>query len=149
VLSYPGPDRSIRIEQLRAGNVAPRRYRNRLIGEDHSYFQVRLPVQSATRIAGTATDGRHVPEQVTEQVMQIVKALGTHEFRSREFMELLGLKHSPTFLYDYLQPSINAGFVHMTLPDKPRNSKQRYRVTDSGRKLLTQQEDNDDHNGDI
>jgi hypothetical protein len=33
VLSYPGPDPSIRIEQLRAGNVAPRRYRNRRIGK--------------------------------------------------------------------------------------------------------------------
>ncbi len=33
VLSYPGPDRSIRLEQFRAGRVQPRRYRNRRIGE--------------------------------------------------------------------------------------------------------------------
>ena len=33
VLSYPGPDRSVRLDQLRAGKALPRRYRNRRIGE--------------------------------------------------------------------------------------------------------------------
>ncbi len=33
VLSYPGPDRSVRLAQLRAGRALPRRYRNRRIGE--------------------------------------------------------------------------------------------------------------------
>jgi len=33
VLSYPGPDRSVRLEQFRAGRVQSRRYRNRRIGE--------------------------------------------------------------------------------------------------------------------
>ncbi len=33
VLSYPGPDRSVKLEQLRAGRAVSRRYRNRRIGE--------------------------------------------------------------------------------------------------------------------
>jgi len=33
VLSYPGPDRSVRLDELRAGRALPRRYRNRRIGE--------------------------------------------------------------------------------------------------------------------
>ncbi len=33
ILSYPGPDRSVRLEQLRIGKAMPRRYRNRRIGE--------------------------------------------------------------------------------------------------------------------
>ena len=33
VLSYPGPDRSVRLEQLRIGKAMPRRYRIRRIGE--------------------------------------------------------------------------------------------------------------------
>lgn len=33
VLSYPGPDRSVKLDQLRAGRARPRRYRNRRIGE--------------------------------------------------------------------------------------------------------------------
>ncbi|MBI3915846.1 MAG: putative DNA binding domain-containing protein [Betaproteobacteria bacterium] len=33
VISYPGPDRSVRLELLRIGRAQPRRYRNRRIGE--------------------------------------------------------------------------------------------------------------------
>lgn len=33
VLSFPGPDRSVRMEDLRAGRAVSRRYRNRRIGE--------------------------------------------------------------------------------------------------------------------
>ncbi|MFN5349119.1 MAG: RNA-binding domain-containing protein, partial [Polaromonas sp.] len=33
ILSYPGPDRSVRLEDLRAGRAVSRRYRNRRIGE--------------------------------------------------------------------------------------------------------------------
>ncbi len=33
VLSYPGPDRSVGIEDLRTGRAVSRRYRNRRIGE--------------------------------------------------------------------------------------------------------------------
>jgi ATP-dependent DNA helicase RecG len=33
VLSYPGPDRSVKLEQLRVGKAISRRYRNRRIGE--------------------------------------------------------------------------------------------------------------------
>jgi len=33
VLSYPGSDRSLRLDQLRLGRVHSRRYRNRRLGE--------------------------------------------------------------------------------------------------------------------
>jgi ATP-dependent DNA helicase RecG len=33
VVSFPGPDRSIRMEDLKAGRAVSRRYRNRRIGE--------------------------------------------------------------------------------------------------------------------
>ncbi len=33
ILSFPGPDRSIRMNDLRAGRAVSRRYRNRRIGE--------------------------------------------------------------------------------------------------------------------
>ena len=92
VLSYPGPDRSVQLDQLRRGRAMARRYRNRRIGEflkelsltegrstgipkilramaangspppefetddEHSYFQVRLPVHPQAQ-AGTARVG--------------------------------------------------------------------------------------------
>jgi predicted HTH transcriptional regulator len=33
ILNYPGPDRSVRLDQLRLGKAMSRRYRNRRIGE--------------------------------------------------------------------------------------------------------------------
>ena len=33
ILSYPGPDRSVKLEALQKGRANPRRYRNRRIGE--------------------------------------------------------------------------------------------------------------------
>ena len=33
ILSFPGPDRSIRLDDLAAGRAVSRRYRNRRIGE--------------------------------------------------------------------------------------------------------------------
>jgi ATP-dependent DNA helicase RecG len=33
VLSYPGPDRSVRLDQLRIGRALPRHHRNRRLGE--------------------------------------------------------------------------------------------------------------------
>ena len=62
-------------------------------------------------------DTEQVPEQVTEQV----------ERSTRELMELLGLKHRPTFRDNYLLPALELGYIEMTIPDKPNSSKQKYK----------------------
>jgi ATP-dependent DNA helicase RecG len=36
----------------------------------------------------------------------------------------------------YLAPAIDAGLIEMTIPDKPRSSKQKYRLTEKGRHVL-------------
>ena len=72
-------------------------------------------------------------EQVTEQVVRLVQALRESALSSQELLDRLGLSHRPTLLYQYLQPSLRAGLVEMTIPDKPRSSKQRYRLTSKGR----------------
>lgn len=53
-------------------------------------------------------------------------------------MVLLGLKHLKTFRTNYLQPLLDAGWLEMTVPDKPRSSKQKYRLTEKGRELQEQ-----------
>jgi DNA-binding MarR family transcriptional regulator len=38
----------------------------------------------------------------------------------------------------HVEKLIEAGWLEMTIPDKPRSSKQCYRTTDLGRKVLAQ-----------
>lgn len=77
-----------------------------------------------------------VTEQVAEQVQRTVLAVGQDVLSTSEIMERLALQHRPTVLYTYLTPALDAGLVEMTVPDKPRSSRQKYRLTDAGRALL-------------
>ena len=66
------------------------------------------------------------------------------EMKRRDMQEALGLKHEEHFREAYLLPALKLGGVEMTLPDKPRSSKQRYRITPRGKDLLKKlREDND------
>ena len=78
---------------------------------------------------------KQVTEQVTEQVKKIVLIFGNNTFSTNEIMQLLELKHRPTFLYDYLKPALEQGFIEMTIPDKPNSSLQKYRLTILGKQL--------------
>jgi hypothetical protein len=56
----------------------------------------------------------------------------------RELQNMAGLKHRPHFIKAYLEPLLAAGWLEMTIPSKPRSSKQHYRTTDQGRKVIAQ-----------
>lgn len=51
-------------------------------------------------------------------------------------IQSLGLKHRPTFLYDYLKPALEQGFIEMTIPDKSNSSLQKYRLTVLGKQFM-------------
>lgn len=68
-----------------------------------------------------------VAVQVTEQVKKLLEVMGREPISGNEIMNLLNLKHRPTFRNNYLLPAIDAGLIEMTIPDKPRSSKQKYR----------------------
>ena len=54
----------------------------------------------------------------------------------RQIQDALNLKHEDHFRETYLLPALQAGLIEMTIPDKPRSSKQRYRLTTAGREYL-------------
>ena len=79
-----------------------------------------------------------VTEQVTEQVTRLVHYLKDSDLSVKEMMSGLGLNHRPTFMYDYLKPAIERGFVEMTQPDSPKSPKQKYRLTRRGKAELSE-----------
>ena len=75
-----------------------------------------------------------VTTEVTTEVVQLLQVLDD-EMSRRDLQNALGLRNSEHFRKAYLQPAIQEGLVEMTIPDKPRSSKQRYRITRKGRVL--------------
>lgn len=47
-------------------------------------------------------------------------------------MELLSLKHRPSFLDLYLLPSLESGYIAMIYPENPNHPKQKYKLTEKG-----------------
>lgn len=83
-------------------------------------------------------DVAHVPiaeaaPQVTPQVRALILALDTTEQSAAELRQALGLSDAKSFRRRYLRPALDAGFIEMTVPDKPHSRFQRYRLTEQGR----------------
>jgi len=53
-----------------------------------------------------------------------------------ELMALAGRTNRTKFRDQVLNPLLKAGFIEMTIPEKPNSSKQRYRTTVAGRSVL-------------
>jgi len=93
-------------------------------------FLLKAIYDALCEIADTEQD----VEQQTEQVKKLIDVMDDKEFSTKELMELLGLKHRPTFRDNYLLPAIELGYIEMTIPDKPNSSKQKYRKVNSFKK---------------
>lgn len=82
----------------------------------------------------SATTTPEVTPQVTPQVEWLLKAFAGEMTRT-DVMAALSLKDRMHFSQEYLQPALESGLIEMTFPDKPRSSRQKYRLTEKGRKL--------------
>ncbi|MBM3272935.1 transcriptional regulator [Candidatus Kaiserbacteria bacterium] len=179
IVSYPGPDPSIRPTDLKKPEFVSRRYRNRRIGEffkeldmtegrgtgvpkiraamkrngsprptfetdeNRLWFVAKLPIHKAfaglpagkftPQTAGEVTP--HVTPHVTPQVAAVLKAASTP--CSREQLQAASdMKDREHFRKQYLLPLLEAGLIEMTIPEKPRSSKQQYRLTPAGKAAL-------------
>jgi predicted HTH transcriptional regulator len=85
-------------------------------------------------VATTAEVTAEVDAEVTAEVAPEVRLarILVGEMTRQQLREALGLKHDEHFRKVYLQPALEGGLIEMTIPDKPRSSKQRYRLTAAG-----------------
>ena len=54
------------------------------------------------------------------------------EMTRQRLQEALDLNDDKHFREAYLQPALQAGWIEMTIPEKPRSGKQRYRLAQAG-----------------
>lgn len=76
-----------------------------------------------------------VTGEVTGEVGKLL-AVMTGEMKRSEVQAALGLKHEDHFRNAYLVPALQSGLIEMTIPGKPKSSKQRYRLSEVGKKML-------------
>ena len=135
-------------------------FRNLLLGEQwdlrNRYLHINPPAEWKEQpnfATGTPTSTGQVPHKYrtsTEQVpnkhdnlfhidnpdiLRLILAINTQELSVTQMMESLALKHRPTFLQNYLNPAIAAGFVRLLYPQTPRHPRQKYLLTTEGQTL--------------
>jgi len=102
-------------------------------------FRIIVKVPEFQQIKGSEPQSGQLAPEVTPEVTPEVKKMLSvmqGEMTRGEIQEKLGLKDEKHFRENYQQIGIKLGLIEMTIPDKPRSSKQRYRLTEKGRKLL-------------
>ncbi|MFO7906114.1 MAG: ATP-binding protein [Planctomycetota bacterium] len=86
-------------------------------------------------VAPTPEVAPEVTPEATPQVLAILAAAERPSTRS-ELQQAAGLKDREHFRVAHLEPLLAARWLEMTIPDKPRSPKQRYRTTEAGRRIL-------------
>jgi len=100
-------------------------------------------IQTLWRPVQTGSSEKNIPSQVG-----IKLALSRHQvevlsncFEDSELsklMNIIGRSDRTKFRHQVLNPLFTAGLLEMTIPEKPRSSKQKYRLTDMGQTWLTE-----------
>jgi ATP-dependent DNA helicase RecG len=62
------------------------------------------------------------------------------EVSRAESMQFANLKDRVSFSKNYLEPALSDGLVEMTQPDSPRSPAQKYRLTEKGKKVLSEEQ---------
>ncbi len=75
-----------------------------------------------------------VPYKYHTSTIQVVNNL-VGEMTRDELQNILKISDREHFRKEYLNPAIEAGLVELAIPDKPRSSKQKYRLTEKGEQL--------------
>jgi ATP-dependent DNA helicase RecG len=106
-----------------------------VFNETRHGFELTIPlVDEAAVKAGSGPSQAQVTGEVTGEVRRLLSAMNG-EMKRAEIQSVRGLKHEDYFREAYLLPAIKLGLLEMTIPDKPRSSRQKYRLTTKGKQL--------------
>lgn len=188
IISYNGPDRSIKINDLRRGEIKARRYRNRKLGDflkeldltegratgiptikkelkdngsptavfdtddDRSYFLIEIPCHpdfiKDSLIINNNTN--NIQDETALQYdklsmmfntllpksIYILEQIETDDLDKNEIFYKIKVSNQTYSKKRFLDPLIELGLIEMTIKEKPRSKKQKYRITDLGKSIL-------------
>ena len=75
---------------------------------------------------------------VDMRVRKMVQVIGTSSLPRRQIVADLGFKSRRIFIYNYLKPSVEQGYVTMSVPGIPSKPEQTYKLTAKGLELYKQ-----------
>jgi predicted HTH transcriptional regulator len=105
----------------------------RMRAELESYPEVELVLQEVTQAFQVQFVRKKAQDTAATEVALLNVMSG--DMTRAQIRDALGLKNDEHFRKAYLVPAIDAGLIEMTIPDKPRSSKQKYRLTTKGMNL--------------
>lgn len=76
---------------------------------------------------------------VAPQVAKVLSVISEQTLSTKEIMSIIGLKDKSNFLELYLYPAVRQNLVEPIYPENPKHPRQKYRLTDKGKKLLKRQ----------
>ena len=127
------------LENLLMGKHHELKNRSMLIGDSE------LPTHTSTHTSkgenthtSTHTSTSNILLPKSENVRNLVSALGSCEMTVKKMMDAVGLKNRPNFMDYSLNPALAEGFVRMLYPESPRHPRQRYLLTVKGTMVYDQ-----------
>ena len=130
VLESWGRGINLIIEECKKANLPEPEYQI-TTNEVKLILRYKVAGQETGQVAGQETG------QETGQVMSLVSALGNDVLSLKEIMERLSLKGRDNFLTSYLNPALKEGLIEQTHPENPKHRNQKYRLTESGKIILS------------
>jgi ATP-dependent DNA helicase RecG len=105
------------------------------------WVRAQVGAGAAAAVTGQAPP-KHPPStpQVTPQVRAVLAA-ATNPVPRDALMQAAGIKDRKHFRSSYIAPLLDAGWIAMTLPGRPRSPKQRYGLTALGREALDRRQE--------
>lgn len=82
-----------------------------------------------------------VTTEVTMEVLALLRIIDG-EYKKQELRQKMGLKNDEHFRKHYIVPALESKLVEMTIPDKPKSSNQRYRLSKKGKQYLEHEKGN-------
>ncbi len=99
------------------------------------YYKITFPLVKGTETREKTSEKIVDTTLVTPQVRKILEACNKQRSRE-EIKQILGSSDREHLRKAYLRPALEAGWLTMTIPQKPKSRMQRYLITEEGKKAL-------------